>query len=667
MTERNEGSLENIPVNERVTTKQAAEILGISYASIRNWTRYGYLQPVVSGRRYFLLTDVLKLKEAIAVGEIKRLRKRANKAGADRMFAPFEYIDDDGDQKQIIVLIDYLMQHHVNRRIAVFLLALNLFRTRKEILCHDLQHILTFPLDIFRRSGVYREFKDFYYDIRGDLEKEKPDNAVLGYLFNLSLPAGCDILGIVYQALTLEGKKSCFGSYFTPAEIVKAAVQDSIHKGQRVLDPCCGTGQFLLAFARTIDDPNNIWGMDLDMNAVRIARLNLLLHYDRDFRPNVYHGDTLEHALSFGHDNSKESGCVPAAMYDFIATNPPWGADIDSAMKNRLALGFPEIISGESFSYFLRVSFELLKDGGTGSFILPEALLNIRLHGDIREYLLKNCQITLIEYLGKPFRNVFSAVIRMDIIKRKPVNDEVLIKFPDKEYRIPQKRFLDNRWFVIDIHLSGQDEAILRKVYGVRHITLKERADWALGIVTGDNQRFLSNTREQNMEPVYKGADIERYILREPTSYIRFIPKEFQQVAQEYKYRAKEKLIYRFISNQLVFAYDDKASLTLNSANILIPEPGSYPVKVILALFNSSLYHYIFTKKYHTLKILRGDLEQLPLPFWPDDVYSHIADLADKLINGEDQYTELDDYIMALFELTPEECRYVKNNCRHQN
>lgn len=659
--DKNEGSLENVSDTERLTAKQASEILGISLASVRNWTRYGYLQPEDSDRRYFQMGDVLNLKKAIADGKIQRLRKRANKAGADRMFAPVEYIDGEGDQKQVIALIDYLLHHHVDRRVAVFLLSLNLFRAREDISCHDLQHILTFPPDIFRRSGVYLELKDFFLDIQEYFQQDKLNHDVAIFLFNLPLPARCEVLGIVYQALSLERNKARFGSYFTPAEIVKAAVQDHIQKGQKLLDPCCGTGQFLLAFARNSDDPENIWGMDLDLNAVRIARLNLLLHYEQDFRPNIFHDDTLNHAAS------QHAVCIPPVAYDFIATNPPWGADIDSNIINKLALAFPEITSGESFSYFLRVSITLLRDGGTGSFILPEALLNIRLHGDIREYLLKNCQITMIEYLGRRFRNVFSAVIRMDIRKRKPLNKDVLIKFPDKEYRISQKRFLDNQWFVMDIHLSKQDEVILRKIYKMRHNTLKDKADWALGIVTGDNSRYLSRTRELNMEPIYRGADVEKYVLKEPSFYIGFIPKEFQQVAPEWKYRVQEKLIYRFISNQLVFAYDIHASLTLNSANILIPRPGSYPVKVILALFNSNLYQFIYLKKYHTLKILRGDLEQLPLPLWSKDVFDHIEELADKLITGEECSAELDEYIMAQFGLNTEECLYIKTNSGYQN
>ena len=51
-----------------------------------------------------------------------------------------------------------------------------------------------------------------------------------------------------------------------------------------MLDPCCGTGQFLLvALDRLIklnDKTNalkNIWGVDIDDIAVRIARINVII------------------------------------------------------------------------------------------------------------------------------------------------------------------------------------------------------------------------------------------------------------------------------------------------------------------------------------------------------------------------------------------------------
>ena len=70
---------------------------------------------------------------------------------------------------------------------------------------------------------------------------------------------------------------------------------------------------------------------------------------------------------------------------------------------------------------------------------------------------------------------------------------------------------------------------------------------------------------------------MDHYLFRAPAAFIRFDPDRFQQAAPERKYRAPEKLVYRFISKKLIVAYDDRGRLTLNSANILIPRVDAVP------------------------------------------------------------------------------------------
>ena len=125
------------------------------------------------------------------------------------------------------------------------------------------------------------------------------------------------------------------------------------------------------------------------------------------------------------------------------------------------------------------------------------------------------------------------------------------------------------------------------------------------------------------------------------------------------KYRAKEKLIYRFISNNLVFAYDDKQRLTLNSANIVIPKIPNYPIKVIAALLNSSLYQFIFQKKFFSIKILRSHIEQMPLPLWSDEIFTEIIELVNVNIKDRNNFEKLDNYIMKKFDLSNEDKKYV--------
>ena len=95
-----------------------------------------------------------------------------------------------------------------------------------------------------------------------------------------------------------------------------------------------------------------------------------------------------------------------------ITTNPPWGVHFSKKELIELKKLYPEINSLESYSYFLLRSLDLLSINGVGSFILPESILNVKIHQDIRQILLKRTQLQKIYVLNNVFKNVFTPVIR---------------------------------------------------------------------------------------------------------------------------------------------------------------------------------------------------------------------------------------------------------------
>ena len=508
----------------------------------------------------------------------------------------------------------------------------------------------------FRHTQIEKEIRSWLEDVDTSLVDDP-----YAFLLSCDLPVHDDVLGIVYQSLLPEGKKARKGSYYTPAPIVRDIAAAYVRPASRVLDPACGTGQFLLIFSETVDNPEYLYGFDTDPVAVRIARLNLLLKQkEKVFVPNIYRyntlfdaGNTLFHSFPGGNRG-----------FDLIATNPPWGVHFSGREKKMLAGRFPGITSGESFSCFLKAGLDLLREGGVLSYVLPEAILNVKTHRDIRKILLETTQILKIVWLGRVFRNVFTPVIRLDLVRQPVRKNPVIIVNGEKQYSIPQERWLHNPDHVFDIHTDDTDNRILERVWATEHTTLRGQAEWALGIVTGNNRAFVRATPQEGYEPVYRGKDVGQFVLKEPSGYIRFTPGRFQQVAPEEKYRAPEKLIYRFITKHPVFAWDDRQRLTLNSANVVIPRVPGYPVKTIAALFNSSLYRFIFRKKFSSIKILRSHLEQLPLPLWDRKTLEHISKMVDDLMDDKISFETLDRYIMEKFGLSKEDKTYILNTIR---
>ncbi|HNU96260.1 MAG TPA: N-6 DNA methylase [Candidatus Magasanikbacteria bacterium] len=637
-----------------IDLEKAASFLGISTATARNWVKCGHLQTYSTDKKYFFyLSDIENVKNNIINGNFNKLNGRANKSKAERTFIPDEYLQDGTSVDDITKIVNFVLENNISISLSLLLLSLNLLQKEKIISSIIIQDVISQNLS-FTNKQIGEEIKAWLSNVGIDEIKNE-----YSFLLNCKIPRQRDTLGFFYQSLLLEGKKSQGGSYYTPETIVNEIIKDYVKIDSKVLDPCCGTGQFLLSFADVIENPKNIYGVDIDEIAVRIARLNILIKYrDQKFAPNIVYKNTL---FEIGNYDLFSSNVENIRDFDVIATNPPWGVHFSKSDIERLKTFYSEITSLESFSYFLKKSIDLLRDGGIISFILPESILNVKTHKDIREIILKNTHIKKVSYLSRVFKNVFTPVIRLDLEKSKKENGQIEICKENESYTTEQTKWKNNIDFVFDIHADNFDTSIIDKIFSVHHTTLLGQADWALGIVTGNNKAYITNDKKEGFEEIYKGKEVKRFVLDEPSNYVNFTPEKFQQVAPVEKYRAKEKLIYRFISKYLVFAYDNQQKLTLNSANIVIPKIPNYPIKVIAALLNSSPYQFIFQKKFSSIKVLRSHIEQMPLPLWSDQTFYEVIKLIDEIITGKDSFKKLDNFIMKQFRLTTKEINNIKN------
>ena len=92
--------------------------------------------------------------------------------------------------------------------------------------------------------------------------------------------------------------------------------------------------------------------------------------------------------------------------------------------------------------------------------------------------------------------------------------------------------------------------------------------------------------------------------------------------------------MYRFISNQLVVAYDDRQMLSLNSCNIVIPKIDGMQIKYILAILNSSVSQFVYQKEFHSIKVLRAHMEHIPIPRVGKAIQNEIIAMTEPLICG---------------------------------
>ena len=454
-----------------------------------------------------------------------------------------------------------------------------------------------------------------------------------------------DWLGGIYQCLLSEGIRNEGGVYYTHEQTVQDMVSHcKLNKESLFLDPCCGSGAIFFALRNL--SPRNIFGIDKDPVAVFIAKLNLLRMFpDEEFDPQVYCCDYLHPT------GSQRSWPVFTNSFDCIATNPPWGAVGDTPNECE-----GEITSGETFALFYVKAYKQLGANATISFLLPESILNVRTHRDLREFILRHGSLEIITHYNGSFSGVTTKYI--GVVARNVTTPSITIQhvFEGDDIRRVSSRdmILASENLALD-YVDKQDQLLLDKISLAGRHNLK-KSDWALGIVTGDNKRKLADAPVAGFEPIFTGKEVLPFRLKAPSKFIQYDRSQFQQVAKDSYYRAREKLVYKFISDRPVFAYDDTGALFLNSANILIPRVEGMSTKTVLALLNSDVLQYYYRQKFRGLKVLKSNLCALPLPQLSQEMEQRIAEMSSVVITGDySQYRELQYIIGACYGISSNE------------
>ncbi|SDA68592.1 N-6 DNA Methylase [Butyrivibrio sp. INlla18] len=583
--------------------------MGVSPATVLNWIKLGRLSATKSNGRYYIDETSFNSFSGDLAGS-GLLQSRRNKSLHNSNYVPNVYIDPKSvNLKTVKALIEHLSGKGF-----------------------DLYSVLTLYSNALLNKALTNKtvVKELSLEANKALDSELLD------LFPLKYIKGEDTLGLLYLSLRRLSDKKKSGSYYTPFFAVDTLVGSIDIAGRSVFDPACGTGNFLL---RLPDDHplSAVYGSDIDEIAVRLTRINLAMKY------GVKDLDTL--------DIIKKNIVVRDFIFsdnapscDILLGNPPWGYGYSSDESGRLKeLYLSAQTSGkpESFSLFIEKALKVVSKSGSISFVLPETLLDADFHEDIRTVILGKSHVQNIHYLNEIFEKVQCPCIILTLSrtssKKISTHDIDVYKYQKKRaslflvdsYSVPSDRIGKQSFHIL---ANNEEYEVLKKIRSAQHFTLKDKADFALGIVTGSNKAFLTDTEKTGYEGILKGKDIHKYYADEPGSYISFTPDKFQQVAPVKYYRAKEKLIYKFIANEPVFAYDNKCTLTLNSANIVIPKVPDYSALYIMAILNSPVMSFYYRHTYKSVKVLRSAIEDLPIACCDHETETKISELAREIV-----------------------------------
>ena len=273
-----------------------------------------------------------------------------------------------------------------------------------------------------------------------------------------------DVLGHVYEKFlmnTMTGRE--LGGYFTPrpfVELIVKIVEPSLDK--TILDPACGSGGFLISPLMYLKSKHNVqdketikriasnfYGIDIFMDIVKLSQINLWLH--GDCHDNVYRADSLDLYAETPNFVLKALKNPEKYGFDFILTNPPYGAEEGNKLTiDRLktinekwskeeinlyecAYGPRGIFSLQPQVPFIELSIKLLKkpskpgEGGRLGIVVDNGILSntIQEAPTVRGIIKKYCIIDAIIGLPKgSFKAYGSNVIPVIMILRRKHESE---------------------------------------------------------------------------------------------------------------------------------------------------------------------------------------------------------------------------------------------------
>ena len=225
--------------------------------------------------------------------------------------------------------------------------------------------------------------------------------------------------------LSVMGAQGDAGQFRTPRHIIDfivAAVDPQ--KGQRVLDPACGTAGFLVSAYRHILKANTLpdsgltgsalepderqrltddfCGYDISSDMARLSRVNLYLHLFPD--PKIYEYDTLTSLERWDE------------VYDCVLTNPPFMSPKGGIQPhNRFS-----IPSKRSEVLFVDYILDHLAPDGRAGIIVPEGIIfqSQNAHKALRKKLVEEnflyAVVSLPAGVFQPYSGVKTSILLID-------------------------------------------------------------------------------------------------------------------------------------------------------------------------------------------------------------------------------------------------------------
>jgi adenine-specific DNA-methyltransferase len=476
------------------------------------------------------------------------------------------------------------------------------------------------------------------------------------------------------------------GVYYTPKYIVDYIVENTVGKllenknpkqveKLRILDPACGSGSFLIGAYEYLlnwhrdwyvaNDPekhkkaiyqgmgglwyltttekkkillNNIYGVDIDPQAVEVTKLNLLLKAlegeneqtlesqlimfrERalpDIRSNIkcgnsligpdYYDNTQLDLLDDGDryrinafDWEEEFGeIMKSGGFDAVIGNPPYVRvhRIDKEHFEYYKNNYDVIGQTDLYVLFIERAIHYLCEGGFFSYITPK-FLYFNLDSENTRILLLSFSLLKLADVGQAFNGVNTECVVTVIKKSEIVNNYIDVEILNDRgilvwyNRINQRTFKYYPNKIFNIYLTEDDINVIKKVIDNSKI-FTEYFDVKRGMEIG--KKALREAKRGI--PVLLGQDTGRYYINHNNTFVKKSEDEVRRL-KSYS-EVDKKILIRRVGARLMCTLDcNRYYFSKNLYSCI--NKSDLDDKYFLGILNSILMNFFF-KKYFTTK-----------------------------------------------------------------
>lgn len=300
------------------------------------------------------------------------------------------------------------------------------------------------PKEIKKRIvDRFNEAKRTYKDVLDESDNITLDDKSLAYIVGELQPyslmtAKRDVVGDAFEVFIHRALKGGQGQYFTPKNIVHTAIEIlDLGCEDKVIDPACGSGGFLIEGLKYLHKKVELMGAELNwpeemIKEEKIAKANInfcgiekdtflskvvkaYMILMGDGKSGIFCEDSLNNPVDW---DSKTRARIQLGGFDILLANPPFGAKIPVKGEKKLSqfpLGYkwkfdkkgnvwvktnnvkeneaPQIL-------FIDRCLDLVREGGKLAIVVPDGVLCNPTDGYIVQELL--CKAELIGLIDLP-------------------------------------------------------------------------------------------------------------------------------------------------------------------------------------------------------------------------------------------------------------------------